>query len=255
VPAMTATIDRRILVTFTVDPDAARAVLPAPFRPDLSFGPALAGLCLIKVSGLRPAGWPARTGRTVQKVVHRVAVEWDAPDGVATGVYSLRRDTDSGLAAAAGGRVFPGRMHRAVFGIAQDARRVSLAAQSRDGAMSAAFVGEDAAALPGTSVFTGPDSASAFFRCDRVAYSANRRRGGFDGLRMDTERWEGTPMHCEYVQSSVFEDRALFPAGSVAFDHALVVRDLPARWVPLGRLEATPDPRRGRTPVDALGRC
>jgi hypothetical protein len=53
---------------------------------------------------------------------------------------------------------------------------------------------------------------------------------------MDSGRWEGTPMRCGYVQSSLFEDRSVFPKGSVAFDHALVVRDVAARWVPLPRL-------------------
>ena len=235
-PAVAATIDRRVLLTFTLDPGAARAVLPAPFRPDLSLGRALGGICLIRVSGLRLPGLPPRAGLTFENAVHRIAVEWDTPDGTATGAYVLRRDTDSGLAALAGGRVFPGRLHRATFGVVESPGRASIAAQSVDGAMSVAFDGEEAATLPPTSVFTGADSASAFFRCDRVAYSVNHRRGGFDGLRMDSERWEGTPMRCGYVQSSMFEDRSVFPKGSATFDHALLVRDVAARWVPLPRL-------------------
>jgi hypothetical protein len=242
--AIAATIDRRVLLTFTLDPEVAQSVLPAPFRPDLSFGSALGGLCLIRVTGLRPPGLPSRAGLTVENVVHRIAVEWDTPDGIATGTYVLRRDTDSSLAALAGGRVFPGRQHRATFGVVETPGRASIAAQSIDGAMSVAFDGEESAALPSTSVFTGADSASAFFRCDRVAYSASRRHGEFDGLRMDSARWEGTPMRCSYVQSSVFEDRSVFPKGSVSFDHALLMRSVDARWIPLPRLTPSELPPR-----------
>lgn len=260
-PTMSGTVDRRVLITFTIDPEAARAVLPAPLRPDLSLGPALGGICLIRVRGLRPAVGAARLvpafGLDFEYIVHRVAVEWDTADGVATGVYVLRRDTDSGLLAAAG-RLVPGTPGRAEVGIAADGRRVSLAAQSRDGRMSVAFVGEEAGELPATSVFTGPDSASAFFRCDGVALADDRRpRGGFAGIRMESEPWQGTPMRCEYVQSSLFEDRAVFPAGSVVLDHALVVRGLPARWVALRRVDmaATPTSADVRQPASAGRGC
>ena len=243
-PTMTATVDRRVIVTYTLDPDVARAILPAPFRPNLSFGRALAGICLIRVSGLRLPGLPPQVGLTVESAVHRVAAEWDTPDGIATGAYILRRDTDSTLAVLAGGRLFPGEHHRATFGAVETPTRASIAAQSLDGAMSVAFDGEETPTLPPSSIFTGADSASAFLRCDRTAYSPNRRHATFDGLRMDSAHWQGTPMRCSYLQSSVFENRALFPKGSISFDHALVVRGVDARWVSLPRLSASPLPRR-----------
>ena len=254
-PTMRGTVDRRVLITFTIDPEVARSVLPAPLRPDLSMGPAFGGICLIRVRGLRPAVVPARCAPRLdfEYIVHRIAVEWDTSDGVSTGVYVLRRDTDCGLLTAAG-RLVPGTPRRAEVGIAEDGRRVDIAAQSRDGRMSVAFVGEEAGELPATSVFTGPDSASAFFRCDRVALADDRRHGAFAGIRMESELWHGTPMRCEYAQSSLFEDRAVFPAGSVVLDHALVVRDLPARWVALRRIDMTRPALAEVQPAAAAGR-
>ncbi|MFD0631958.1 hypothetical protein ACFQ9X_10360 [Catenulispora yoronensis] len=53
-----------------------------------------------------------------------MAVEWDTPDGVATGVYVFRRDTDSALAAALGG------MRRATFGVIEGGGRYSVRASA-----------------------------------------------------------------------------------------------------------------------------
>src|SRR5690349_5074229 len=103
---LAATIERRILVAYTIDPEAAAAVLPAPFRPDLAFGPAIGGLCMIRMSEARPAGLPAWAGLRTESIAHRMAVEWDTPDGVATGVYVFRRESDSTLA------TWLGSMHR-----------------------------------------------------------------------------------------------------------------------------------------------
>jgi hypothetical protein len=32
------------------------------------------------------------------------------------------------------------------------------------------------------------------------------------------------------VTSSFFDDRSVFPAGGISFDHALIMRDIPHRW-------------------------
>lgn len=225
--AITATIARRILLTYALDPATAAALLPPPFRPDLSLGPALGGVCLLRLRAVRPAFVPLRAGLAVESVAHRLAVEWDTPEGMATGVYVFRRDVDSVLAARLGG------MHRAVFGVVEGGGRYSLAAQSRDGAMSVAFTGERAEALPAGSVFTGPDSASAFFRCASIGHSPARDGVGHSALRLVTPPWRALPVRADYVQSSFFEDRSRFPAGTAVFDSAIVMHDVPARWEPV----------------------
>lgn len=50
-------IDRRILVNYRVAPEVAARLFPAPFRPKLANGYAVAGICLIRLkqnpTGLR----------------------------------------------------------------------------------------------------------------------------------------------------------------------------------------------------------
>ena len=95
--AIKATMQRRILVNYRVEPEALAAVLPAPFRPALVGGYGVAGICLIRMGSIRPSGLPAVMGVTSENAAHRVAVEWDTPEGPVTGVYIPRRDTSSRL--------------------------------------------------------------------------------------------------------------------------------------------------------------
>jgi Uncharacterized conserved protein (COG2071) len=118
-PALAAVMERRILVNYRVDPDLLGSYLPAPFRPALVGGHGVAGICLIRLGRIRPAGLPA-AGLRSENAAHRVAVCWDGPDGPVTGVYIPRRDTSSRLAALAGGRLFPGYLHLARFRAHED---------------------------------------------------------------------------------------------------------------------------------------
>lgn len=99
-PPLRATMERRILVNYRVDPDVLAAVLPAPFRPALVNGQGVAGICLIRLGDIRPAGLPAAMGLTSENAAHRIGVQWDTPHGPVTGVFVPRRDTSSRLAAA-----------------------------------------------------------------------------------------------------------------------------------------------------------
>ncbi len=114
-PDLRAVMERRLLVNYRVDPELLASLLPAPFRPALAGGYGVAGICLIRLGKLRPAGLPAVAGLRAEHAAHRVAVCWDSPGGPVTGVYIPRRDTSSRLAALAGGRLFPGWQHLAQF--------------------------------------------------------------------------------------------------------------------------------------------
>lgn len=105
---MAATIERRLLVNYRVDPNAAEALLPDGLRPQLVNGSAVAGVCLIRLSDFRPTWFSPKAGHRSASAAHRIAVEWDGPDGLRTGVYIPRRHSASRLAQIAGGRVFPG---------------------------------------------------------------------------------------------------------------------------------------------------
>ena len=105
-PTLAAAIQRRILVNYRVESDVLASLLPPPFRPVVVSGYGVAGICLIRLGAVRPAGIPRALGVTTENAAHRVAVEWDTADGPVTGVYIPRRDTSSRLAVALGGRAF-----------------------------------------------------------------------------------------------------------------------------------------------------
>jgi hypothetical protein len=223
------TIDRRILVNFRVDPDVLSALLPAPFRPQLVGGWGVAGICLIRLRGIGPAGWPKFFGFSSENAAHRIAVEWDDGDALRTGVYVPRRDTSSWFNVVVGGRLFPGMHHFARFQVRERGDEFELALGHRDGTRVevAAHMSD---AVPADSVFGSLDEASAFFSRGSLGYSATRRPGLYEGLELHTHNWKIEPLAVGRVASSFFDNRSLFPAGSVEFDSAFLMRGIEHEW-------------------------
>ncbi len=62
IPVIRGLIDRRILVNFRVDADVLARLVPAPFRPKLVNGAGMAGVCLIRLKGIRPRFLPSFLG-------------------------------------------------------------------------------------------------------------------------------------------------------------------------------------------------
>jgi hypothetical protein len=52
----------------------------------------------------------------------------------------------------------------------------------------------------------------------------------FDGLELRSFAWQVQPLAAERVESSFFDDRTLFPQGSVEFDCALLMRGIDHEW-------------------------
>src|SRR5436853_2815889 len=132
-PVIQGIIARRLLVNYRVDPDLIARLLPAPFRPKLVQGAAIAGICLIRLQGIRPRGTPARLGITSENAAHRIAVVWHDHGQLREGVYIPRRDTNSRLNTLVGGRLFPGRHHHALFTTTETDTTMSVALTSDDG--------------------------------------------------------------------------------------------------------------------------
>jgi hypothetical protein len=229
-PTLRATMERRILVNYRVDPDVLAAVLPAPFRPALVEGHGVAGMCLIRLGGIRPAGLPAALGLTSENAAHRVAVEWDTPDGPVTGVYVPRRDTSSRMAAVAGGRVFPGWQHLARFDVEEHDGRYRVEVESRDRAVRIVVAAHQSLGIMPGSVFADVEGASRFFRCAPLGYAATPRDGVFDGVALGTEGWGLTPLHVDEAASTFFDDPARFPAGTASLDSAFLMGGLATTW-------------------------
>jgi Uncharacterized conserved protein (COG2071) len=231
-PAVRAVMERRLLVNYRVDPDVLTSWLPAPFRPALVGGHGVAGICLIRLGRVRPAGFPAVAGLTSENVAHRVAVCWDGRSGPVTGVYIPRRDTSSRLAALAGGRLFPGWQHPARFRAEEHDGRFRVQVDSRDGRVGIRVAGRLADDVPAGSVFGDLDAASRFFRCAPVGYAATPVRGRFDGVELETAGWGLHPLHLDEASSSFFDDPARFPPGTAVADSAFLMGGIATTWRP-----------------------
>jgi hypothetical protein len=85
-------------------------------------------------------------------------------------------------------------------------------------------------ALPNSLIFGSPAEASAFFERGSLGYSVTAKPGEFDGLELRSFTWQVQPLAVERVESSFFEDRALYPTGSGEFDCALLMRGIDHEW-------------------------
>lgn len=230
VPIMHGVIDRRMLVNFRVRPEVAAALLPAPFRPKLARGWAMAGICLIRLRAIRPRGFPALLGLGSENAAHRIAVEWDENGATREGVYIPRRDTSSALQSWVGGRIFPGVHHRARYVVTETADEFHLKMEAEDGGGNIEVRAKLANWLEPASVFHSLAEASQFFERGAVGYSATGTPGCCDGLELHTSSWKVEPLKLLAVQSSYFDDRTKFPPGTIEFDHALLMRGIAHEW-------------------------
>jgi hypothetical protein len=230
-PTIRGLIRRRILVNWRVDPAVIQRLLPAPFRPKLHGGHAVAGLCLIRLEQIRPRFVPAAFGIASENAAHRIAVSWtDEQGALHDGVYIARRDTGSRLNYWLGGRLFPGEHHHARFEVRDEDDALELSMRSLDGEVEIELAARTHATLPVTSCFGSLEQASAFFEGGSLGYSETGARRHLDGVRLVTAGWSVTPLAIDRVRSTFFDDIARFPRGSAELDCALVMRDLTHEW-------------------------
>ena len=229
-PAIQGVIDRRVLVNFRVDAQVMANFLPPPFRPVLVDGYAIAGICLIRLRQIRPSFVPFPWGLRSENAAHRIAVEWETDGRCQQGVFIPRRDSDSWLNYVAGGRLFPGEHHRAKFTVSETADRLTIAMNSDDGLASVSVDASVSDRMPGSSVFESIDDASRFFKAGRAGIFNHSRSWYLRWNRTRCRNWHVRPLEVKKVTSSFFENRAIFPAGSVEFDCALLMRNVEHEW-------------------------
>lgn len=249
-PTIKATMQRRILVNYRVEPEALASLLPQPFRPALVEGHGIAGICLIRLGGIRPAGVPSALGVTSENAAHRIAVEWDTADGPVVGVYIPRRDTSSRLAAPLGGRAFPGWQHRARFRVEERDGCYRVEMSSQDGEVEIVVVAHRAEAVMAGSVFGSVEKASAFFRRAPLGYAATPTHGVFDGVALAAEDWAIEPLHLDEARSSFFDDPTRFATGAAVVDSALLMANLDTTWRARPKLLASPEALAAPCPAD-----
>ena len=248
--SVNAVIRRRLLINFRVRPEAVVELLPAPFEPRLVDGWAMAGICLIRLGSLRPGGIPAVLGLGTENAAHRIAVQWADEMGQRQGVYIPRRDTNSALVRALGGRVFPGVYERASFSITEGQSSVSVRVKSADGKANAFVSGRISDCLAANSVFRSLDEASRFFEEGSLGFSPAEGADRLDGLELISKWWQAQALQIEAWESAFFGNTDQFPYGSVEFDSALIMRGIPCRWQSRGQMRIDPcQPQRAEDAV------
>ena len=229
-PVISGIIDRRILANYRIDPDVMAAALPAPFTPLVVNDFAIGGICLIRLKQVRPRFLPIPWGIESENAAHRIAVEWKSDGVTHQGVYIPRRDTSSRLNALAGGRIFPGVHHHASFTVTETEEHLSIAMDSDDGRAAVRVSGKVTNEIGADSIFGSVEEASDFFAAGSLGYSDTREPGTYDGIELECQNWKVEPLAVENSHSTYFENTDLFPAGSVQFDCALLMRGIVHEW-------------------------
>lgn len=232
IPAIQGIIRRRILLNYRVAPELAAGILPTNFRPKIFDEHAIAGICLIRLEQVRPKGLPSLVGISSENSAHRIAVEWEDAEGrPQEGVFVPRRDTDSLLNSLAGGRVFPGVHHRSKFSVRDIGGKISMTVETSDSDVPLVdFEAEETPEFPADSVFPSLDESSRFFEAGCIGYSSRPNSCTMDGLLLKVPEWEVTPLSVRRITSSFYDDRNIFPADRIRFDHALLMRDIRHEW-------------------------
>jgi hypothetical protein len=231
IPAIKGIIRRRILLNYRVAPGVVQSILPANFRPKLFGDYAIAGVCLIRLEGIRPKGMPGIVGISSENSAHRIAVQWEDDCGFHEGVFVSRRDTDSRLNALAGGRIFPGVHLLSRFTVSDQAGRISLRVNAEGSEPPLVdFQVSETAEFPATSIFGTLQESSKFFEAGCLGYSSRPDSCTLDGLLLDVPDWQVSPLKAHYVRSAYYDDQTIFPSGSIEFDHALLMRNIPHEW-------------------------
>jgi hypothetical protein len=230
-PTISGVIRRRMLVNYRVDAELIGKLLPAGFRPKLHAGHAIAGICLIRLEGIRPRVLPSWAGITSENAAHRIAVVWEDEKGLPReGVFIPRRDTGSLANHLAGGRIFPGEHHLADFEVSDGDGEIEISVRSKDGVMAFDLKARESDLFPSSSCFASLEESSAFFEPGSIGFSVTKDCCRLDCIRLETYQWKVTPLAVSEVASSYFDDRSIFPAGSAVFDHSLLMRDIPHEW-------------------------
>jgi len=221
VPEVQAHLRRRLLISYRVDHDVAARLLPPGFRPQLIDGSALAGVCVLGLDAIRPRWLRIGRGLRSENAAHRMAVEWDGPDGVQRGVFVFERHSSAWHPVLLGGRLFPGVHRKARFTTRESGGRYAVTMDAGEHSLEADV---EIGGAWSSGFFASVDEASEFYRAGRIGWSL-----GHDGRRVEpvvlsSDAWavEGARLHS--LRSSFFE---ALPAGAAVFDSVVVMRDLP----------------------------
>lgn len=228
-PPFKGIIDRRILINYKVENNVLRRLLPSPFSPRLINGYGIAGVCLIRRKQLKINSFPSWMSVNTETALYRIAVTWEQYGKQHTGSYVLRKETDSLMQIFANSRWSDDSQNWARFHVKEEKRSqqdvYEINCFSKDGT-SLAITANTALRFPQESVLKTLDTASCFFEDESHYISPKYQTSVFNCLSETTLNWKMSPLSVGALQSDFFENKQLFPKGSIYFDHALLMKNV-----------------------------
>jgi hypothetical protein len=198
---MRGTLRRRLLLNAVVDPDEAAARLPAGLRPHVTPLGTVVGCCLLQIEHLRAAPLPASAGVSMLAAAHRISAEWRRADGeTVVGVFVPGRRTDSRVAVAVGGRLFPGVHRPARLTLTESGPGLAWRVDGDGDFAIAAAV----APAPGAGEAEPCEPIGGTCLAATVGLSPSRR-GGLEGAVMALERRDARQVLVERLRSPFIE--------------------------------------------------
>ena len=116
------------------------------------------------------------------------------------------------------------------FDVRETEKECHIAMDSLDGSVHVSVEGSTADELAADSLFANVAECSHFFQKGSVGYSPAKAYGKYDGMELCVRLWRVQPLDVTHVRSSFFDDRGVFPDGSVTFDNALLMRGVDHEW-------------------------
>lgn len=229
-PKLAGIIARRVLLNFWADPEVVRRLVPEPLEVATHNGSAVVDICLIRLERLRLKGMPAPMGISAENMAHRVAIRYPSEQGMKDGVFIWRRETDCEFLVQLGGCLFPGVHHRAEFDMTENESGLAFDVRTEQHETDVSFRASYLSGWQGTMLFPTFDDVWDFFERGDCSFSYAKRHRGLERLRLRALTWEMTPLGASDVQASFYENPAYFPAGSVGFDGACLMRSIPHEW-------------------------
>lgn len=224
------TIERRILVNYAADPDIAKTLIPTDLKLHIVNGKAIVGVCLIRLTNMRPSWAPPFVGLTSENIAHRIAIEYDTDTGEkATGVYVPMRHTNSLVTSKIGSRIYPGVYKMAKFATKETGKEHKISVVSKQDPTKIEIEATETTDFK-SDLFSTFEEASNFFKCSSVGFSPDRNGCELEGIKLATSKWEMHPMEVQSMSSNLYDDPNIFPEGTIKFDGALLMKNIGVTW-------------------------
>ena len=230
-PVLDGIIDRRILINYRIKSEVVKLLLPPHLDPLVINGYASGGICLLRLKNIGVKHSPSFLRINSENAAHRFLVTFTRRGQLHKGVFIPRRDTDSLLNVLLGGKMFSWPHYSAAFEVEEETGRYAVSLRSKDGKIELETVSQLTTDFPTNSMFDSIGQASSCFENCPTGISPSTRAKKFKSIQLKTKTWDVKPLQVHSLKSSFFDNRSLFPHGTIEFDNALLMEGIEHEWI------------------------